>query len=102
MPGPVFLSGERVTLRPAGGSDLDFLNRNHSDPAVRRSMPRVRPHRREETRAEYEHVHVLVSDSMREHYRCTLTHTGGCKYVKTRIENPGEQGLCPQMAETGG
>jgi hypothetical protein len=27
--------------------------------------------------------------------------TGGCKYVKTRIENPGGKGLYPQMAETG-
>ena len=27
--------------------------------------------------------------------------TGGCKYVKTRIENPGGTGLYPQKAETG-
>jgi hypothetical protein len=27
--------------------------------------------------------------------------TGGCTYVKTRIENPGETGLYPQIAETG-
>jgi hypothetical protein len=30
-----------------------------------------------------------------------LSHTGGCKYVKTRIENPGGTGLYPQIAETG-
>jgi len=53
MPGPVFLSGERVTLRPAEESDLDFLHRNHNDPQVRQSMPRVHPQRRAETRAEY-------------------------------------------------
>ena len=28
-------------------------------------------------------------------------YTGGCKYVKTRIENPGGKGLSPQIAETG-
>ena len=28
------------------------------------------------------------------------TDTGGCKYVKTRIENPGGKGLYPQIAET--
>ena len=27
--------------------------------------------------------------------------TGGCTYVKTRIENPGATGLSPQRAETG-
>ena len=31
----------------------------------------------------------------------TLAHTGGCKYVKTRIEDPGGKGLYPQIAETG-
>lgn len=53
MPGPVFLSGDRVTLRPPEESDLDFLNRNHNDHRVRRSMPRVHPQRREDTRGEY-------------------------------------------------
>lgn len=53
MPGPVFLRGERVTLRPPEEEDLDFLQRTHNDPAVRRSMPRVRPQQREATREEY-------------------------------------------------
>jgi RimJ/RimL family protein N-acetyltransferase len=53
MPGPVFLRGDRVTLRPAEDEDLDFLQRNHDDPAVRRSMPRVHPQNREATREEY-------------------------------------------------
>lgn len=53
MPGPVFLSGDRVTLRPPEEGDLDFLNRNHNDPAVRGSMPRVHPQRRADTRGEY-------------------------------------------------
>ncbi|QPV64904.1 GNAT family N-acetyltransferase [Halosimplex litoreum] len=53
MPGPVFLRGDRVTLRPPEDEDLDFLQRNHNDPAVRRSMPRVHPQNREATREEY-------------------------------------------------
>ncbi|WP_459193294.1 GNAT family N-acetyltransferase [Halosimplex sp. J119] len=35
MPGPVFLAGERVTLRPARSEDADFLLENRNDPAVR-------------------------------------------------------------------
>lgn len=53
MPGPVFLRGERVTLRPPEDEDLDFLQRVHNDPAVRRSMPRVHPQNRAATREEY-------------------------------------------------
>jgi len=53
MPGPVFLAGDRVTLRPPEEEDLEFLCRNHNDPAVRGSMPRVHPQRREDTRTEY-------------------------------------------------
>lgn len=53
MPGPVFLRGDKVTLRPPEEADLDFLQRNHNDPAVRRSMPRVHPQTREDTREEY-------------------------------------------------
>lgn len=53
MAGPVFLRGDRVTLRPPEEGDLDFLQRCHNDPDVRLSMPRVHPQRREETREEY-------------------------------------------------
>jgi RimJ/RimL family protein N-acetyltransferase len=53
MPGPVFLRGDRVTLRPPEDDDLAFLQRNHNDPAVRRSMPHVHPQNREATREEY-------------------------------------------------
>ena len=53
MPGPVFLRGDRVTLRPPEEADLDFLQRCHNDPAVRQSMPRIYPQTREDTREEY-------------------------------------------------
>ncbi|WP_459193481.1 GNAT family N-acetyltransferase [Halosimplex sp. J119] len=53
MPGPVFLRGERVTLRPPEEEDLNFLQRTHNDPAVRQSMPRVHPQNRDATREEY-------------------------------------------------
>lgn len=53
MPGPVFLRGDRVTLRPPAEDDLDFLQRCHNDPDVRLSMPRVHPQSREDTREEY-------------------------------------------------
>ena len=35
MPGPIFLDGDRVTLRPADSEDTDFLRRNLNDPRVR-------------------------------------------------------------------
>ena len=35
MPGPVFLHGERVTLRPVEHDDAALLQRGHNDPAVR-------------------------------------------------------------------
>jgi len=53
MPGPVFLAGDRVTLRPAEESDLEFLARNHNDPTIRQSMPRSYPRRRDAIRDEY-------------------------------------------------
>ncbi|WP_123535238.1 GNAT family N-acetyltransferase [Halosimplex salinum] len=53
MPGPVFLRGDRVTLRPPEEEDVDFLQRCHNDPAVRLSMPRVHPQNREDAREEY-------------------------------------------------
>ena len=37
MPGPVFLDGDGVTLRPAVEEDLEFLLENENDPRVRRS-----------------------------------------------------------------
>lgn len=37
MPGPVFLEGETVSLRPAEETDIGFLRENEQDPRVRAS-----------------------------------------------------------------
>ncbi|SDL97937.1 Protein N-acetyltransferase, RimJ/RimL family [Halogranum gelatinilyticum] len=54
MPGPVFLTGDDVTLRTVERDDLDFLQRNRNHPAVRRWMPRVQPENREQLEADFE------------------------------------------------
>jgi len=43
MPGPVFLEGDRVTLRPADREDAEFLRRNLNDPRVRAGRTDVFP-----------------------------------------------------------
>ena len=43
MPGPVFLDGDRVTLRPAEREDAAFLRRNLNDPRVRAGRTDVSP-----------------------------------------------------------
>ena len=43
MPGPVFLEGEQVTLRPPEEEDIEFLARNMNDPRVRRPIASVGP-----------------------------------------------------------
>jgi len=43
MPGPVFLDGDRVTLRPADSEDRGFLRRNLNDPRVRAGRTDVFP-----------------------------------------------------------
>ncbi|MFC7072260.1 GNAT family N-acetyltransferase [Halovenus rubra] len=43
MPGPVFLNGERVTLRPIDREDLDFVQRVMNDPAVWRPALDINP-----------------------------------------------------------
>ncbi|MFB6250845.1 MAG: GNAT family N-acetyltransferase [Halobellus sp.] len=53
MPGPVFLSGERVSLRPPGESDVAFLQHHHNDPGIRQLMPRVYPQSIDAIREEY-------------------------------------------------
>ncbi|WP_435194929.1 GNAT family N-acetyltransferase [Natronomonas sp. EA1] len=43
MPGPVFLDGDRVTLRPATEADTSFLLREWNNPAVRASRSDLYP-----------------------------------------------------------
>lgn len=35
MPGPAFIEGDRITLRPVERDDADFLQRGWTDPAIR-------------------------------------------------------------------
>ena len=43
MPGPIFLEGETVTLRPAGEDDVEFLQRCMNDPRVWRPALDIDP-----------------------------------------------------------
>lgn len=43
MPGPPFIRGDTVDLCPVERDDLDFIQRNYNDPAVRRWMPAPTP-----------------------------------------------------------
>lgn len=54
MPGPRFLTGDRLDLHVPTDDDLEFVNRWRNRPAVRRWMPQVRPETVEDTREHYE------------------------------------------------
>ncbi|WP_135819732.1 GNAT family N-acetyltransferase [Halostella litorea] len=43
MPGPVFLEGETVTLRPIERDDMEFVQRAMNDPAVWRPSLSIKP-----------------------------------------------------------
>jgi RimJ/RimL family protein N-acetyltransferase len=95
MPGPVFLRGDRVTLRPPEESDVAFLARCHNDPAVRRSMPRVYPKRRADIREEHvegeeDTVGLLVCAGERD--------DGAAGPDETRGDDPERPGFCALFA----
>ena len=54
MPGPVFLSGDEISLRTVEREDLDFLSTHRNDPEIRRWMPRAHPQNREQLEEEFE------------------------------------------------
>lgn len=56
MPGPVFLEGDRVTLRPIEEEDLEFLQTQVNDPRVWRPIGRSRPINSEQERDFFENV----------------------------------------------
>lgn len=56
MPGPVFPSGDRVNLRPAERSDVEFLQNAVSDSRIRRAVGRNTPHNLEQEREFFEAV----------------------------------------------
>ncbi|QLK24852.1 GNAT family N-acetyltransferase [Natrinema zhouii] len=71
MPGPVFLEGDRVTLRPIEEADLEFLQTQVNDPRIWRPIGRSRPVNREQEREFFENdvcgddtvVLLVVADS---------------------------------------
>ncbi|QLG50229.1 GNAT family N-acetyltransferase [Natrinema halophilum] len=56
MPGPVFLEGNRSTLRPIEEADLEFLQAQVNDPRIWRLIGRSRPLNREQEREFFEDV----------------------------------------------
>jgi RimJ/RimL family protein N-acetyltransferase len=54
MPGPAFIEGDTVTLRPIESDDYGFLQRNRNDPAIRRPLTLESPESREETEDAFE------------------------------------------------
>lgn len=56
MPDPVFLSGDRVDLRPIEEDDLEFLQRHVTDPRVWRAIGRSKPLNRVQEREFFEDV----------------------------------------------
>jgi len=69
MPGPVFLEGEEVTLRPVEADDVEFVQRCMNDPRVWRPALDSSPMNREQGQeffedvlSDEESVHCLVCD----------------------------------------
>ncbi|NEU57214.1 GNAT family N-acetyltransferase [Halorussus sp. MSC15.2] len=56
MPGPVFISGERVDLRVTEREDLDLLQRARSDPDIRTALTFTEPQTRGQVEAFYENT----------------------------------------------
>lgn len=54
MPGPVFLDGERVSLRTLERDDLEFLQEYRNRPEVRRMLGRVHPQNHEKVNQDFE------------------------------------------------
>lgn len=56
MPGPVFLPGERVNLRTAEQSDVEFLQESVNDPRLWRAVGRNTPYNMEQEREFFQAV----------------------------------------------
>jgi len=69
MPGPIFLEGEKVTLRPVEKEDIEFLQRAMNDPQVWRPALDIDPMNHEQGLEYFENVisdpsgvHCLICD----------------------------------------
>lgn len=58
MPGPTFLSGDRIDLRTVEREDLDLLQRSRNDPALREWMTFTTPSTADDIESFYENVVV--------------------------------------------
>lgn len=56
MPGPVFLNGDRITLRTVEEEDLDFLQENINDHSVWRAIGSSSPTNAPQEREFFEHI----------------------------------------------
>ena len=56
MPGPVYLSGDRVDLRVTEREDVEFLQRARSDPELRTPLTFIEPQTREQVEEFYENT----------------------------------------------
>ncbi|UPV74030.1 GNAT family N-acetyltransferase [Halorussus limi] len=64
MPGPVYLSGERVELRVTEREDVELVQRARSDPAIRTALTQTAPQTREQVDEFYdEYVSVDNGDA---------------------------------------
>ena len=54
MPGPTFLEGDRVTLRPVEKDDAEFVQRATTDPEIRVSLGLTQPGNRHEVEEDIE------------------------------------------------
>jgi RimJ/RimL family protein N-acetyltransferase len=81
MPGPEFLTGERVSLYPIEESDLSFVAALRNDPEVRRTTYEHTPRNRQQVRQEWEetndgedvHLVVVPTDEDEPVGLCSLT-----------------------------
>lgn len=60
MPGPIFLEGETITLRPAEEADIEFIQRCMNDPRVWRAALDINPMNRKQGSEFFERV---ISDA---------------------------------------
>lgn len=58
MPGPTFLTGERLDLRTVERDDLDLLQRSRNDPAIREWLTFTTPSTMDDVESFYENVIV--------------------------------------------
>lgn len=64
MPGPPFLSGDRVTLRTVEEDDVPFIQRHSNDPRVRVPMTFTGPSNEAQSQEHYEEQFVEDDDSV--------------------------------------